>query len=195
MNRQRCRSTGRQDRSRGSTSALNPHPAGQGSLPFRITRTRGSIRSALDKFAFPHFALLEQNLRINATHHTTVSQRIERFTLPRGADNKSNQRDNDVAFLPADSIVKERRPRFGTPHSRRDVRLSRAENKNPALSAGPIRHTWTNSRVAQLMSTLGFVADLAFSGLCTDPCPQKPYWQSGSISLFDRSSSHLLTIF
>ena len=35
--------------------------------------------------------------------------------------------------------------------------------KNPALSAGRIRHTWTNSLVAQLMSTLSSVADLASS--------------------------------
>jgi hypothetical protein len=41
--------------------------------------------------------------------------------------------------------------------------------KNPALSAGPIRHTWTNSRVAQLIATPVFVTDLhlqhAFAGL------------------------------
>jgi hypothetical protein len=82
---------------------------------------------------------------MNATLHTTVSQRIELASR----------------FYQLIQLSKNAGPASGTSTPGRRSR-PRTQIKNPALSAGRIRHTWTNSLVAQLMSILIFVTNLAF---------------------------------
>ena len=70
--------------------------------------------------------------------------------------------------------------------------------KNPALSAGPIRHTWTNSLVAQLMSTLGSVADLASQFVPRGPyniCPQGFALTMGKYTRSPQSVKHVKNLF